>query len=546
MRRRFETQCNVHCTKLVGEILSYRKSKLDTKNIDWFKNDNSRATLESIELVTGNIRRIGQLKVKFEYPISVFAGSNGSGKSTMLALAACAFHNSKTGFTPPLRSKPYYTFSDFFIQTEDEMSVEGVKIRYGIRHNNWRKGKKRLGYQIRTKRKGGRWNDYDTRVRRNVIYFGVQRVVPHFERSVSKSYRSRFKPGTLSEENRKRIAKIAGRIIGKTYDDFDNYHYSKYSLPKVSTSGISYSGFNMGAGESAIFEIFTALFQAGSGTLIVIDEIELGLHEKAQRRLIEQLKEICSELKCQVICSTHSYAVLNSLPPEARFFIEGGETSTILTKGISAEFACSKMGKPDAEELDVFVEDENAVAIVRQMLPLALRKRCKITAIGSHGAVLRQIASRSMEGVDNCICILDGDQSEDFSGAVKRVVNGTEASTAQQKADTKLWAEERILFLPGNTWPEKWLLENAINFLENDLLGDPSNTAVAWGLKTDDQVLKILKEASLADKHNEFFELSELVQLDVDRVREDVCRMVLNADPVHFGALISSVKSNLP
>lgn len=238
--------------------------------------------------------------------------------------------------------------------------------------------------------------------------------------------------------------------------------------------------------------------------------------------------------------------MLSSLPPEARFFIEGSGAATILTKGISADFACGKMGKPDAEELDVFVEDENAATIVAQMLPLPTRKRCKITAIGSHSAVLRQLASRSMEGVDNCLCILDGDQSGDLAGAIKKVVDGTEASTPEQKGKRKSWAEDRILFLPGNTWPEKWLLEEAVDFLKGDLVGDPSKTAMSWGLKTDGQVLELLREASLADKHNEFFELSELVQLGVERVREDICRLVLNSKPNHFKALIASVEAKLP
>ncbi|MEP5178857.1 MAG: AAA family ATPase [Rhizobiaceae bacterium] len=485
-------------------------------------------------------------KAEFDYPISAFSGSNGSGKSTMLALAACAYHNSKDGYKSPLQKQPYYTFGDFFVQSDDETPIQGVEIVYGIRHNKWRrKPVERLGFQMRKKRKGGRWNDYHTRVSRNVIYFGVQRVVPHFERSVSKSYRSRFKPGNLSEATRKRIAKIAGRIIGKNYTDFDSFHHSKYSLPKVNSSGISYSGFNMGAGESAIFEILTAIFEAGAGALVIIDEIELGLHEKAQFNLIEQLKELCKEIKCQIICSTHSHAVLSNLPPEARFFIEGNGASTILTQGISADFACGKMGKADAQELDIFVEDENAATIVRQILPLMTRKRCKIKSIGSHSAVLRQLASRSLEGVGNCICILDGDQSGDAAGAVNKVVDWTEASTQMQKDQVKAWTEERLHYLPGNSWPEKWLLDEAIDFLENGLIGDPSNTAAAWGVENDDTLLQLLKDARRADKHDEFFELSEAVELDVDRIREDVCRLVSKAEPNHFDALVETIEAAL-
>ncbi|UWQ31351.1 ATP-binding protein [Leisingera sp. M527] len=526
--------------------MSYSNSNIDRNNFSWFKKDNSRATLASIELVKGNVRGLGLFKAEFDYPITAFAGSNGSGKSTMLALAACAFHNTRKGFKPPLRSKPYYTFSDFFVQSADETPVDGVKIRYGIRHDHWNRREPGLGHQSRSKRKGGRWNDYYSRVNRNVIYFGVQRVVPHFERSVSKSYRSRFKPGNLPEETRKKIAKIAGKIVGKAYVDFDSYHHSKYSLPIVNSAGISYSGFNMGAGESAVFEILTALFRAGAGTLVIIDEIELGLHEKAQLRMIEELKKLCKELKCQIICSTHSYAVLNSLPPNARFFIETIGASTVLTKGISADFACGKMGKADAEELDIFVEDENAGSILQQVLPLEVRKRCRIKPIGSHSAVLRQLASRSMEGVDNCMCVLDGDQSGELAGGLKSVVNATEASTQEDKDAVKSWAEKRVSFLPGDTWPEKWLLSEAVDFLENDLLGDPSKTAIMWGLENDDQVLELLKAALLADKHDEFFELAEAVELDPERVRQDVCRLVTMAKPEIFSDLIATIKGKLP
>ena len=173
------------------------------------------------------------------------------------------------------------------------------------------------------------------------------------------------------------------------------------------------------------------------------------LHEKAQHELIKQLKELCKEQKCQIICSTHSHAILSSLPPEARFFIEGKGVSTVLTKGISADFACGKMGKANAQELDIFVEDENAAAIVKQILPLATRKRCKIKSIGSHSAVLRQLASRSLEGVENCMCILDGDQSGGAAGAIKKVVDWTEPSTPEQKSKVMAWTNERLHFLPG-------------------------------------------------------------------------------------------------
>lgn len=46
----------------------------------------------------------------------------------------------------------------------------------------------------------------------------------------------------------------------------------------------------MGAGENALFEIFSILYSAEPGALIIVDEIELGLHAEAQVKLIERLK----------------------------------------------------------------------------------------------------------------------------------------------------------------------------------------------------------------------------------------------------------------
>lgn len=154
--------------------------------------------------------------MQIDFPITAVAGANGSGKSTLLALAACAYHNTKSGYKGAGRKNSYYTFSDFFIQSSDELPPQGIVINHHISYNNWRNSNPCIAHQSRKKSVGGKWNNYDTRVNRNVAYFGVSRVVPHFERSTHKSYRSRFKAVGLDEDIRNKIALIAGRIIGKS------------------------------------------------------------------------------------------------------------------------------------------------------------------------------------------------------------------------------------------------------------------------------------------------------------------------------------------
>jgi hypothetical protein len=51
----------------------------------------------------------------------------------------------------------------------------------------------------------------------------------------------------------------------------------------------------MGAGENTLFEIFSIMYACQGSLLLVIDEIELGLHEAAQVRLIRELNALCAE-----------------------------------------------------------------------------------------------------------------------------------------------------------------------------------------------------------------------------------------------------------
>ena len=198
--------------------MPYQYSNLDRKNIKWLSKDDSCATLARIDFSTGLIRGLHPCELNFKYPISVIAGQNGAGKSTLLTIAACAYHNNQDGYKPIGRANTYYTFSDFFIQSRHDITPSGIEIGYQFLHNNWKGRKPGLEWQVRRKEIRGKWNNYNRRIKRNVIYLGIQRVVPHFERSTHKSYRVHFKKDSQEENHRKTICDIAGRILGKKYD----------------------------------------------------------------------------------------------------------------------------------------------------------------------------------------------------------------------------------------------------------------------------------------------------------------------------------------
>jgi predicted ATPase len=520
--------------------MEYKYSKVDSDNLNWFKNDNSKGTLISIRLKEGHLRGLYPFKMTFEYPISVIAGKNGVGKSTILAMAACAFHNNKNGFKLPQRKSNYYTFSDFFIQTGEEVPPGGITINYEIFYNNWRKSShfpdgKGVGMQSRKKRAGGKWNDYSTRVNRNVVYYGIGRIVPHYEISVSKSYRNHFHD-KLEEGWEKRVQETVGRILNKTYSSFWYKEHSKYRLPIVECGEDTYSGFNMGAGENALFEIFSTIYSCPPGVLLAIDEIELGLHEEAQRRLIDELKIVCLERKVQIICTTHSYIVMSAVPPEARFFIENFSNKTVVTSKISPLYAAGKLSGENSNEIDIFVEDTIAKTLLELSLTNETRTRVNILPIGSPKAIANQLAARYKNiKVGECAAVLDGDQRTKGKQIFSEFLSSLE--TVKNKTEAEKWFFERLNFLPGEVWPEKWIIEQAI-------ISNKDNLVRSLSLD-EDMLEKYLDEALRAHKHDEFYTLSKKANLDKNAIINFISKHVIESNINDFSGIENSISTLL-
>lgn len=513
--------------------MKYRDSQKDKTLRQRFLNDNSHASLRQIYLNAGELRGINALDIRFSYPITAIAGKNGAGKSTILALACCAYHNQKHGFRLPKRKLSYYTFSDFFVQHTEEVPPQGIDIHYRIAHDKWRKTEGLpegigLGYQRRWKNKGGKWNDYAERVKRNVVFLGIERIVPHTERSQSRSYSRVFKDTQpMGWENK--VKDAVGYVLGKSYDQFRYLRHSKYSLPIVKIGGIVYSGFNMGAGENALFEIFSTIYSCGEGALLVMDEVELGLHAEAQRKFIAKLKDVCLETHTQVICTTHSKEIFDCLPYDARYFVECVNGKTRITSSVSSDFAFSKMAATPGNELNILVEDEVAKTLLQSALPAHVRSRATITTIGSATALARQLAAIYVRREERPIlAVFDGDQqtkeNENKAHAEKMAENVGE--------DFSDWYNSHIAYLPGDTWPELWIVQKSINCL----------ASISALTSSDPDVLANILEYGLqAGKHNEFHEISKNLGLDTKFCLQLFTTGVCQANSAEFEPLVRQV-----
>jgi len=517
--------------------MKYRESHIDKQLRNWFSSDFSHQLLKKVRLEKGTVRGLTELQLELNYPITAIAGRNGTGKSTILAMICCAYHNIKKGFKLPHRQQSYYTFADFFIQHRDEVPPQGIEIKYSIAYNNWRKSEHfpdgvGLGIQTRKKKQGGRWNDYAKRVLRDVVFLGIERIVPHNEKSQSKSYSKAFSYG-IDEGWEEEVKNIVGYILNKKYDEFKYATHSKYRLPVVHSSESIYSGFNMGAGENALFEIFAIMNSCSAGALIIIDEIELGLHTEAQRKFIRKLKEICLKRSLQVVCTTHSKDIFDELPNDARIYVESINGKTKITDSISSDFAFSKLSSLNSNELDILIEDRVARSLLMSALPSNLRSRVNIEVIGSATALSKQLAALyNRENQHPTLVIFDGDQRDKEKSNLKLAKKMAE----NVEDDFDAWFKSNIQYIPGGTWPEAWIIQKCNESIDN--------LACLTGAE-EDQLIDFLEYGLEAGKHNEFHEIGKHLGLNEDEILSRCCINISQCHSDEFSDLIEVINGKV-
>jgi predicted ATPase len=324
--------------------------------------------LEWIE-ITGIRGWTGQ-RVEFAFPIVALVGENGVGKSTVLQSVASVYRP-RTG-----RSR---FASGFFPDTPWER-IESASIRWAVRE-----GGTHLEGSLR--KPTTRWLGNPDRRQRDVVYIDLSRIQPVSARvgywRLAKPQHAEVGAQAFTGAEVQRLAEILGRPYEQARMALTNFD-AKRRVPVMSLAGAAYSGFHQGAGEVTIAELIRANVPRYS--VVLIDEIESSLHPRSQRRLIRDLAEVCRTQEIQLILTTHSPYVLEELPPDARLYVlESGGARTVI-KGVSPEFAMTKMDEETHPECDLYVEDQRARVLLNEVLVAKapdVVQRCLISAYGT-------------------------------------------------------------------------------------------------------------------------------------------------------------------
>jgi energy-coupling factor transporter ATP-binding protein EcfA2 len=394
-----------------------------------------KASIEKIRGFTGE-------DITFEFPVTALIGPNGSGKSSVLGVAGCAYK--------PIRPGMFFPKS-----TVGDESMSGWRVEYELidKSLNPRQLVKRTSNFRQAK-----WVRSDV-ADRQVLFFGIERTVPAGEKTrYKKLMRSTYVHRPPLEPLDPTVATQVEHILGKSVADYRVTRYGPDDKFLVGRTGDNqFSEFHFGAGESSIIRMISKIEQAPLNSLILIEEIENGLHPIATRRMVEYLIDVAERKSIQTIFTTHSDYALSPLPNEAIWASIGGK----LRQGkLSVEALRAVSGRVD-KKLAIFVEDEFAKLWVDTILRETLGAdydQVEVHAVhGDGNAVATHRGHMTNPAVTfESLCIIDGDsqQCEDAAAGVLRLPGSQPELTVFDAVRARLDQDIAILTVSCQRAPE--------------------------------------------------------------------------------------------
>jgi predicted ATPase len=468
--------------------------------------------LEEVRLK--DLRGIGDLRVPFAYPVSVLAGQNGCGKSTVLFALACAYKVPHAGVK---EFAPSSIFPDFRPSQESlpRDTPGAVRLIYNYLHDG-----ERLGMQWAFNKRG--WTrsfqgKKDAQQPERVVSLRRLRNLsnPSEVRSMLQLGRAALQQSDISSE----LLTFAQQVLPFRYARLLRLSVrrkggDKEILYAVREDQGRYSEFHMSAGERALLRLSSEISEM-RGALVLIDEIEAGLHPYVQQQLMLQLQRLALRNDLQVVVATHSPAVLDAVPPEARLFLDRTASNVELRPAFRDVIQRAFYGR-SFDRLSILCEDDAAEAIVRGVLDV-LKPRLNLidedidvdhdTGKDEFAGDVRTIAR--VRRLDAFVFVLDGDARE-LEGRIEKAAHDERQAVS-------------LVFLPGNASPEEWIWSK--------LAATPEVYAQAFGVEAGafrrllEDIEKLYATAADSDANKAKGRADSLAN-DLKRTVPEICRTV--------------------
>ena len=258
----------------------------------------SQQTLKSLKV--HNLKSLNDLEISFEGKnVTGILGPNGNGKSTILHALACTFK--------PQYDGENHRFSNFFLPSTDalwnnsEFEIQhSFRIQENVTNNTRHFRKTEIRWTPR----------YNNRPVRDLYFIGIDKCVPMIEKE-KRQARINYSTALFPAATVHQILLKASYILNKTYETLNIHKSGNREFIGVVSQGLQYSAISMSAGEQKVFYIIERLLNAKKYSLILIDELDLLLHDLAFKRLIEVVVKHADAKNIQVIFTTHRESVID-------------------------------------------------------------------------------------------------------------------------------------------------------------------------------------------------------------------------------------------
>jgi predicted ATPase len=416
----------------------------------------NRIKVKSITFSAKSFRKLRELEIEFAERLTLIAGHNGIGKSTILGLVANTFGLTSSQDSKSYFSEPFYANIErivYLALSEVEAAQKNPSAAPLVQAEvNERIVKKRCAM---TKR--GRWRRArvvprtvdreegddigpDAKVPLPTIYLGIRRLAS-FGEADEKDVVSQ--PATIEQEDARLIRSFISSIMQGTELTEDVSHQQiKGSKKRTMQPGYQqHDSLSVSLGQDSLSSIATALASFNQlkrtmgaeypGGLLVIDELDAGFHPHAIKLLVDALRSYARRLCLQIIATTHSPHLISWVHPEGSGSLNAPDKVVYLLdtarprlapdqslRGIIEDMTLVETQADEKLSLCVYFEDQEALDFFDALFPPASRGalsrrlgvKIQLIPLGVGGNHLLGLPSRDPIFKDR-VLVVDGDTS---------------------------------------------------------------------------------------------------------------------------------------
>ena len=314
---------------------------------------------------------------------------------------------------------------------------------------------------------------------KNVIYIGLSRVVPAWEKMPLVAHFRQHQEWDEQKQLEPRNLDRLRDILNKPFTGASWGKSGEYEIRTCSTHA-TYTSFNMCTGEEILVEMIRLLQEAEAESLILIEDAEIGLNPVVMSRFARHLVEICLDKRLQIIFTTHSLDLITAFPGEFVCLIKSDGVTHQAKDYPDMQEIFTSISTQVESDIIIFCEDDVAESLIRQTISADLGRRIKIV-YGAKTKLLGYAEAHLKAGWPHIpLIIWDGD------------VTGAEVNEWLKKFDNitseELNAKVSRLKLPGNEPPERWILsqllgsEDGCRLLADEFNDEEQNTRAYLGM----------------------------------------------------------------